>query len=231
MTTVCQVAGSVGSTICGRGTSRRAAPGVEILPVFWSGAGIREITLYDPVACGIQTLYRLAAQLSLIVDLVALGGTTGGRRRGAAHSAGVAPSSGFTTVSSQPASRAPRGASRACRPMTLTARLAAVHAIVEQTHRLAGCCHRWTIPGSHRRSPKPPCEFCPSRSNPTRGRGSRSVRPSPSSPSCTASAQRSGSVRSPTSHRLAHPLAPTALRIEEIFISSSPPGRGRRSTP
>ncbi len=98
-------------------------------------AGIRDLTLYDPLACGIQPLHRMAVDLDLVVDLIGLASPPAG-----APVLRIRPQSPPPLASAafgpRPLHALPgllRAAVRAHRVITAPARLAAVRALVELT--------------------------------------------------------------------------------------------------
>lgn len=98
-------------------------------------AGVRDLTLYDPLSYGIQPLHQLAGDLDLVVDLIGLASPPPGlpvlRIRPE-----TPPPLASATLGPRPLHALPgllRAAVRAHRTITTTARLAAVRALVELT--------------------------------------------------------------------------------------------------
>jgi malate dehydrogenase (oxaloacetate-decarboxylating) len=99
------------------------------------GAGIRELILYDPVAYGIQPLHQLAGELDLVVDLIGMAAPPDGvailRARPETPPPLASASSGPRPLHALPGLL--RAAVTTRRPINVAARLAAAHALVEQT--------------------------------------------------------------------------------------------------
>ncbi|THJ66591.1 malic enzyme-like protein [Candidatus Frankia alpina] len=99
------------------------------------GTGIHDLTLYDPVAYGIQPLHDLAGRLDLIVDLIGLASPPEQapvlRTRPEAPPPLAQATSGPRPLHALPGLL--RAALTARRPITFSARVAAVHALVGQT--------------------------------------------------------------------------------------------------
>jgi malic enzyme len=99
------------------------------------GVGIHELTLYDPVAYGVQPLHRLAAELDLIVDLIGLTAPPGGVAVLRARPEAPPPLASATSAP-RPLHALPgllQAAATLRRPITFGARLAATRMLVEQT--------------------------------------------------------------------------------------------------
>jgi hypothetical protein len=98
-------------------------------------AGIRDLTLYDPLAYGIQPLHRLAAHLDLLVDLIGLASPPEQvpvlRTRPETPPPLAAATSGPRPLHALPGLL--RAAVRTHRPISVQARLAAVQALVDLT--------------------------------------------------------------------------------------------------
>lgn len=97
--------------------------------------GVGDLTLYDPVEYGIRALHRLAADLDLIVDLIGLAAPPEGvfvlRARPETPPPLAAASSGPRPLHALPGLL--RAAVTTRRPITVAARVAAVHALVAAT--------------------------------------------------------------------------------------------------
>ncbi|SNQ49994.1 Malic enzyme [Frankia canadensis] len=98
-------------------------------------AGIRDLTLYDPLSYGIQPLHQLANELDLVVDLIGLASPPRGapvlRIRPETPPPLASATSGPRPLHALPGLL--RAAVRAHRAVTMAARLAAVRALVDLT--------------------------------------------------------------------------------------------------
>jgi hypothetical protein len=98
-------------------------------------AGVGDLTLYDPIEYGIQPLHRISSSLDLIVDLIGLEAPPDGvfvlRARPETPPPLAAATSGPRPLHALPGLL--RAAVNTRRPITLEARVAAVHALVAAT--------------------------------------------------------------------------------------------------